>query len=38
VTAFITLVGELPEIRSDLGLKRRGQHPPRHLPHDLIDQ
>jgi hypothetical protein len=35
-TPLINLVDEPGQIRLDLGLQRRGQHPPRPLPHDLI--
>jgi hypothetical protein len=34
----VDLVGELLHIRRHLGLQRRGQHLPRTVTHDLVDQ
>ena len=36
--ALVALVGELGDIGVDFGLQRLGQHPPRTLPDDLVDQ
>jgi hypothetical protein len=35
---LVPLRGERRDIGIHLGLQRLGQHPPRALPHDLIDQ
>jgi hypothetical protein len=37
-TVLVDLVGELLHIRRNLGLQRRGQHLPRTVTHDLVDQ
>src|SRR5258705_12633518 len=37
-TVLVDLVGELLHIRRHLGLQRRGQHLPRTVTHDLVDQ
>ena len=38
VAVLVELVGVRLDIRGDLGLQRRGEHPPRAIAHDLIDQ
>jgi len=35
---LVPAVGEAGDVVLDLGLQRLGQHPPRPLPHDLVDQ
>jgi hypothetical protein len=35
---LIELAGVRVDVRGDLGLQRRSEHPPRPVPHDLIDQ
>ena len=35
---LVELVGERGDVGGDLGLQRRGQHPPGTLAHDLVDQ
>jgi hypothetical protein len=35
---LVPLGGELGDVGVHLGLQRLGQHPPRALPHNLIDQ
>jgi hypothetical protein len=37
-TTLVALAGELGQVRIHLRLQRRGQHPPRAVTHDLIDQ
>jgi hypothetical protein len=36
--ALVALAGELGDVGIDLGLQRFGQHPPRALADDLVDQ
>lgn len=38
VPILVAQVRELVDVRGDLGLQRRGQHRPRAIPDDLINQ
>jgi hypothetical protein len=38
MTTVLHLAGVRRDVSGDVGLQRRGQHPPRTLSHDLVDQ
>jgi hypothetical protein len=35
---LVALAGVRVEVRGDLGLQRRREHPPRTVTHDVVDQ